>query len=522
MNKKRLLTGLALMAASALVVAGCGDTGTDSTGDGEKTLVIDATFDAFDTTDPARERSSMGGLSIKAMYESLITFDGGDVSKTVPGLATMTVNDEYTEFTFKLDTTRKFVSGATLTVDDAVYTLERARSLDTLNSPYLANLTFTKTDEETLTITSPTPRPELPGVLGSSWAGIVEKKVVEENGGTMGEGDTADKWFNTATAGTGPYTIDRADFSSELVLKRNPNYNGDKPAGYDRIILRKADTSTQLMSLQAGDAQMVLDISPSEAATLDASMVLSTPSLSSIYLLTNFDFFGYEGLTGLRAAIDYDALVAQAGAGAQQLNSIIPFQFAGAAPESARLKRDLAVAEPIASAFGETIDLSYLSDATIYGLQFTSLAEMLQAQLQEAGFKVELKPTPGSVFWADYMAGTIEVGLAYWLPEYLDPAGYLVFAPKNQWAEENVFGDVYANWTQASPEFTETIGECYTLVDPAARNAAFAKWGELSNKESAYVPLFQPAVNIGHAAEVEGIVYNGMWTVDVGYLKPAS
>ncbi|MDR2566307.1 MAG: ABC transporter substrate-binding protein [Bifidobacteriaceae bacterium] len=519
--KKPLLVGAALLAAGALALGGCA--GDDETpAKKEATLVIDATFDAFDTTDPARERSSMGALTVKAMYESLITFDGGDLSKTVPGLATMAVNDEYTEFTFKLDTKRKFVSGATVTVEDAIYTLERARSLNTLNSPYLANLEFTKTDDETLTITSETPRPELPGILGSSWAGIVEKKVVEENGGTMGEGDTADKWFNTATAGTGPYTIDRADFSAELVLKRNPNYNGDKPAGYDRVILRKADASTQKMALEAGDAQMVLDISPAEAATLDPSMVLSTPSLSSIYLLTNFKFFGLEGLKGLRAAIDYDALVEQAGAGAQQLNSIIPFQFAGAAPESARLKRDLAVAEPIASAFTETIHVSYLSDATIYGLQFTSLAEKLQAQLQEAGFKVELKPTPGSVFWADYMAGTIEVGLAYWLPEYLDPAGYLVFAPKNQWAEENVFGDTYANWTEASAEFTETIGECYTVVEPTARAAAFAKWGELSNQESAYVPLFQPAINIGHAADVDGIVYNGMWTVDVGMLKPKS
>ncbi|MDR0416291.1 MAG: ABC transporter substrate-binding protein [Propionibacteriaceae bacterium] len=520
MKKKTLLAGVALFTAGALALAGCA--GDDNPSAGGATLVIDATFDAFNTTDPAQERSSMGALSVKAMYESLITFDGGDLSQTVPGLATMTVNDAYTEFTFKLDTTRKFVSGATVTVEDAVYTLERARSLNTLNSPYLANLTFTKTDDTTLTITSPTPRPELPGILGSSWAGIVEKKVVEENGGTMGESDTADQWFNTATAGTGPYTIERADFSSELVLKRNPNYNGSKPAGYDRVILRKADASTQKMSLEAGDAQMVLDISPAEAATLDPSMVLSTPSLSSIYLLTNFKFFGYEGLKGLRAAIDYDALIEQAGAGARQLNAIIPFQFAGAASESVRLKRDLAVAEPIASAFAETIHLSYLSDATIYGLQFTSLAEKLQAQLQEAGFKVELKPTPGSVFWADYMAGAIEVGLAYWLPEYLDPAGYLVFAPKNEWAEENVFGDTYANWTEASAEFTKTIGECYTLVEPSARNAAFAKWGALSNQESAYVPLFQPAINIGHAADVDGIVYNGMWTVDVGMLKPKS
>jgi peptide/nickel transport system substrate-binding protein len=531
--KKTLSLGAALLLAGALALGGCAQdssTGNDPAtgaaadqgGAAETTVVIDASYDYFETVDPARERSSLGALTVHALYDTLVTYAGEDMSTVVDGLASMEIADEFKTFTFTLDPDRHFATGNPVTADDVIFSLTRVQNIGSNSSPYYAGMTFTKVDDLTVVITTEEPKADLPAIIASEPSAIVEQAVVEAAGGTADETDAAEASLNVTAAGSGPYQIEKADFTGEVVLVKNANYDGPNQPGFDRVVIRNADASTQKMSLEAGDTQVALDLSPAEAATLDPSMVYSAPSVSNVYLITSFEYLGLDALTGIRAAIDYDALVELAGAGARQSTAIVPRQFAGAAPESATLKHDLEAAKPLAAAFDKTIKLSYLSDASIYGLQFTSLAEKLQAQLQEAGFQVELAPTPGATFWDSYSSGTLQMGLAYWLPDYLDASGYLVFAPPNSYAPDNAFGQTFANWKTASDEFQAAVEAAYAATDEAERKAAFEKFGELSNQESPFIPLFQPAINIGHAADVTGVAYNAAWTIDVALLKPAA
>jgi peptide/nickel transport system substrate-binding protein len=519
--KRPLLTATALLTVGLLTLSACGG-GTaptpeqsGSTEPAAQSIVIDASFDNFETIDPAWERSSLGNLSTKVLYDTLLTYTGDDMSTTVPNLATMEISEDYKTFTFKLTAGRVFSSGNPVTADDVVFSLTRVREVGSNNSVYLADVEIEKVDETTVKLTTKTPRADLPAIIASPPNSIVEKAVVVANGGAADKTDDAETALNAASAGSGPYILEKADFTAEIVFTLNEKYNGDEKPGYSRIIIRKSDASTQKMSLEAGESQIAMDLSPSEAASLDPAMLYSTPTVATVYLITNQTFFGDNGLKGLKAAIDYPAMVAQAGSGVSQATSMIPKQFAGAVPEADAPKYDLEAAKPLAAAFGKPIKLSYLSDANIYGLQFTSLAEKLQSQLQEAGFQVELAPTPGAVFWEEYSSGKLTAALAYWMPDYLDPTGYLVFAPSNQ------FGEKFANWPKSSPEFAKAVTTAADATDAAARAAAFTEFGKLSNAESPFVPILQPAINIGHAANVTGLSYNAAYTLDLADLKPA-
>ncbi|HLS15733.1 MAG TPA: hypothetical protein VK095_14590, partial [Beutenbergiaceae bacterium] len=97
--------GAAITAAAALVLAGCGGGNGDSTEGASEigdTLVVDTSF-IIETGDPGRTYDQTGYMVVKAVYDSLLTFEPGDETTPVPNLATYEQNEDATEFTFTLD-----------------------------------------------------------------------------------------------------------------------------------------------------------------------------------------------------------------------------------------------------------------------------------------------------------------------------------------------------------------------------------------------------------------------------------
>src|SRR5439155_266174 len=60
---------------------------------------------------------------------------------------------------------------------------------------------------------------------------------------------------------------------------------------------------------------------------------------------------------------------------------------------------------------------------------FASLAQKVQANLQAAGFKIELAGSPVGTWLQKYRDGKMAFGLSLWGPDYPDPADYLAFTP---------------------------------------------------------------------------------------------
>ncbi|MCL2737011.1 MAG: ABC transporter substrate-binding protein [Propionibacteriaceae bacterium] len=517
-----------VVAAATLVLSACSSpsssptstTGSSSTAQ----IVIDTTFD-IKTIDPGREYEPTGQIVVKALYDTLLTFADDDTTTVIPDLATYTANADLTQFTFTLAPGRVFADGSPVTADDVVFSLQRLEGMKGNPSFLLDGVTVTKVDDSTIQLTTTDPNPALPATLATPSAGIMNSKVVKDNGGTTDETDAAETFLNENSAGSGPYVLKTMDVASQVVLTKNPAYNGPQTATYDTVILRNVEPATQKMNVERGDAQIALGLSPDQVASLASTVkVESTPSATVVFLLLNADptVNAYTAdpqcVKAIKEAIDYPSLLELAGAGASQATGLVPTGFLGALPASDELTFDLAAATSNAAACGiagQKVTLSFPNDIDPTGLSLSTLAQRIQVQLQAAGITVDLAPAPFATEIDPYRTGKEQIGLWYWNPDYMDPANYLAFGPGQSVG-------LRAGWqADADPTIADLVAQAYTTGDETQRQTLFEEWGKAMNADSPFIPLIQPGSNVAHQPSVTNVYYNPTWLINVAGLGAA-
>ena len=93
------------------------------------------------------------------------------------------------------------------------------------------------------------------------YMGILDSKVLKEQGGTDAEdavtADTATPWLDQNSAGSGPFVLKSWDRQAEIVMEANPNYWGEPPK-VDRIVIKMVDDPTTAMQMmQRGDMDRI-------------------------------------------------------------------------------------------------------------------------------------------------------------------------------------------------------------------------------------------------------------------------
>src|SRR5699024_6017773 len=127
--------------ATCLLVAGCtaggegpapsdaDDAPQTETDAPSGTLTVTNSF-VIDSLDPAQVYEATGNTVVHAVYDTLLTFEGSDVSNPVPLLAeSWEANDDATEFTFHLHPDAAFSDGSPVEAEDVVFSLNRLRNL---------------------------------------------------------------------------------------------------------------------------------------------------------------------------------------------------------------------------------------------------------------------------------------------------------------------------------------------------------------------------------------------------------
>jgi peptide/nickel transport system substrate-binding protein len=523
----RRLAPLALGTVALFALVGCSGGNSANTNDESQSggsLVIDTAF-SIETTDPGHTYDPTGNMVAKALYETLVDFEGSDVTTPVPGLASWEQNDDATEFTFTLEDGRTFSDGSEITADDVVFSLQRIQGMvDAKPNFLLAGITIEKVDDATVRFTSETPLLQLPAILANPALGIVNAEVVEENGGTVDGSDSAQSFLDGESAGSGPFILDTLDLSSQVVLTKNPEYTGDEEPAYDRVVIRNVtESATQLINLQGGDTMVAMDLNGDQVEGLaDGFTVDSVPSGQTIFLLLNQssdvsgDLANVDLAEAVRYGLDYDALLELAGAGATQATGVIPTGFEGALEEGVTQDLDRAKAALEASGYdGETLRLQFPNDYPVGGVEFTPLAERVQSQLKEIGLNVELAPAPFATELDAYVAGTEGFGLWFWGPDYADSANFLPFGP-------GLKVGLRSGWdADANPEIAELAAAAASATDVDERTADFTAFAEAMQEQGPFVPLIVPGRNIATTDSVSGAVYNSVWDVDIAEITPA-
>ena len=521
-----LAVGVALAATAVAYATSTGSAqGTD-------TLVVDRSFE-IRTADPQRAFEPTAAIVDRAIYDTLLTFRGGNVSRPVLMAARgYRASRDARTYTFDLRRDITFADGTRMTAADVVFSFRRLINLKGNPAFLLAGVTVTSRGRYTVILRSATPNTALPAIVANPSLGIVNSGLAKRNGATdaanAATADRAERWFNSAAsrgAGSGPYLLRQYSTTSQLVLEQNPRYWGRKPA-FERVVVRNMVAATQFINIQRGRHEVAIDLSAQQAQSLRRNRRLRVTTQPSTWV---FWFFANENpevssatpnarfQAAVRYAVDYASLVRIAGGGAIQARGIIPSMFLGALPR-ATVSRDLARArrELAASGVGDqTFTLEYPSDLTINGVSFGTLAQRIQANLREAGINVDLAGAPTGTWLDKYRSGKMAFGLSLWGPDYPDPADYLAFMPGE-------LVGLRAGWPKgADPTIERLAAQARVTTRDAARAPIYRQIQRRLNQSGPYFPLIQPTQVFASTTDLRGAVFNPLYQIDVRLPTPA-
>ncbi|PJM75622.1 ABC transporter substrate-binding protein [Bifidobacterium simiarum] len=535
--KKSLIVRVAAAASALAMAAGlaaCGGSSTGSSSSSGSSLVVNTNFDAK-SFDPARAYEFTSNMVSHQVYETPLAYgdNGNDFTKVEPGVAKYEISPDAKTVTLTVQDGHTFSDGAKVTADDLAFSLQRLQGMQSnpsflLTDPAGKLVKVSKKDDKTVTLTSSVAYPALPYILAFPSTGVVEKKVVEEHGGTTDTNDKAETWLNSNSAGSGPYKIASADIKSEVKLAANDKYTSKDKPKYTNVVIQNTTAATQKVNVQAGTAQLAFDLGADDAKGLDTSKVklASSPSMYTLYAYINASKeYGKAAsdpnfINAFRHAINYDEILKFVGDGAVQPGGIIPAAINGALKSDEHNTYDLAKAKELlakSSYKGEKIELVVPSDMAVGGVNLQNLAQKVQEQVKAAGINLELKPL-SSTAWLDvYRNGTAQSSIAYWGADYPEAGDYASFAPDGPTG-------LHAGWKTgagiATAEATKPLFEkAQTTVDKDARAKAFQAAQQKMNDGGPFVPIVVPAGRIAYASSLSGVNYNAIWYTDLASVK---
>ncbi len=189
----------------------------------QKTLVVGSNF-VIKTLDPGRTIETTSHMINHSVYDSLVTFDGEDLTTPKPSLATeWKISPDGKTYTFKIRPNVKFTSGNPLTAADFKWSLDRVRNIKGNPSVFLDSVgEIEAPDPSTLVLKLKAVTAGLLPILSNPSLGAVDSKLVMEKGGDASpqakEKDKAESFLNGQSAGTGAYILSRYVPDQEVVL----------------------------------------------------------------------------------------------------------------------------------------------------------------------------------------------------------------------------------------------------------------------------------------------------------------
>ncbi len=334
---------------------------------------------------------------------------------------------------------------------------------------------------------------------------IVSQKAVEAVGG---------RYTTEIPAQCGPFLMDSWEQNQKVTLKANPDWTGEKPA-FERVeFYIVSDDQTAQLAYEA-DAFDFTRLAVGAAAQLkdampDGARVIEAPGTRYAWLTINLNAeplkdirvrqaiqYAYDGQAVLDGA--YDGLVPRG-------TGVVPPGSGLARSANLIAARDVEKARALlaeAGAEGLELNLFALTDGTSQ-----TIAQIIQANLAEAGITINIQPVEEAAYWAlgDMTAGEGYKSIELVLMNFaggIDPTENLV------WFRPDQIG-VY-NWSFFdSAEYESLFQASTTEQDPDIRRGMFNKMEDLMEQSGGFVFIcFEPYVAIHDANLVPVILADG-------------
>ncbi len=531
--KKRVI-GLLMTAVLGIgILAGCGSSqgaeGGTSAGDNtdEKVVVVGMSSD-LQTLDPDQMYEVYGNLYAYACYDNLYAVQG-NTTEPKPSLATgYSVDDSGKVFTFELRDDVIFSSGNQMTSADVVFSINRLINLKGNPSYNAANIESVEADGD-YKVKITLKETEAPGTLlaklSSNAFAILDSKILKENGGLDTEdastADTATKWLDSHSAGSGPYTLESWTTGEELILVKNKNYWGDC-GDVDKFILKEiSDTNSEIQMLQSGDIDVAMELSN------DNKDQITSPDISVETAQTDTITFlfmnGDENISGPLAnekvreaisyAIDYDGLKSLCGDGAVSIGSFETLDMGGYERESGY--RDIEKAKKLLTEAGypDGFDTTLtVGNVVNEGMAWSVIGQKIQGDLAEIGVNIKISTVEPAVLYDDYRNGKSSFIVMYWSPDYFDMSNTaLGFMPSNVY--DGLIG-TRGNWKvdeARAKQYTDLIDVVKTSSNDDKRSDAVQKLQSMYAEDGNCIFLLQhPKIYAYNQNVVSDVEYNNL------------
>ena len=497
-------------------------------GGAANTLVFATNMSDLITLDPATMYAWTGILIVHNLYQTLVQYEGTDLSVIKPGLAEKwDIKDagDHWEVTFNLRSVAKFASGNGITADDVVYSFQRVIALKQGPSYLFAsNIGLTKdsfkaVDPQTVVITLPkTASPQVfLSILTFTVGSIVDSKEVRahEANGDMGNG-----WLLDHSAGSGPYTVDHWTKEVEVLLKTNPNYGATQPAVANVLVRHVLESTNQQFGLERGDIDIARNLSPDQIAALKGKPGVTTTtgdSMLLVYIGMNQSVAALADKNvreALRTAIDYDGLVNDLLKGnARKVQTLVPQGLMGYNPD-APFQADPQKAKSLLQQAGQgnlTLELLCPTGTAPGGAAWADIAAKLQSDFANAGITINIKQTQYSTLYDTYRANKHQLIMVEWGPDFPDPD-----------ANVGPFTEFDINSIATRQGWKDAIGDkakaAALLLDLTQREAAYKDITDYVLHNGPYAVLYQPTEVFGLRSNVKGFAWKANGWVDFAAL----
>lgn len=489
-----LASGLALPAASASA----------------KTLKW-ASAGEIPTWDPHSQNLSLTNGVHAWVYESLVYYN--KKFEIEPMLATKWELKTPTQMRFYLRKGVRFHDGSTLTADDVVFSIARARDKQSNFGIYAQGIDkVVKVDDLTVDILLEAPNPVLLRQLTE--LRILNKAWAEKNNSVRPkDARSKDETFaHRNTNGTGPMMLKEWQTDVKSVLVRNPNWWGKLEDDITEVIyLPIKSDATRTAALLSGEVDMLLDPPPQDTPRLrqnDRLKVLEGAENRTIFLgmdqfsneLPGSDVKGRNPLKDVRVrkalyqAIDIDAIKRSIMRGqSQPTGSIIATQVLGWNKDNdKRLPFDVNAAKALLAqagypnGFEVTMDCPnnrYINDEEI--------CQAVVAMWSKAGVRARLKTQPLATYFPQLLRHETSIYMLGWGVPTFDA----LYSLQSLVRSKGAGGDGNYNIGRYSnPQMDALIERIKKETDEKNRLELIHKALLLHNQEVAHIPLHNQVI----------------------------
>ena len=461
----------------------------------EKKILTMAQKAEIKTLDPQKATDSVSRSIIKLINQTLVYID--NEGNIVPELAQEITKVSPKETLIKIKNDIKFSNGETLTIDDVLFSLERAKASPKMSQDLYMIESFEKVDDRTLKINTLYDAGNLLHKLASGGVAIVNKKAFEEDENNI--------------VGTGMFKLKEWVAGEKLVLERNEFFK-DSKSNIDTLVVKFVpEANSRMIMLETGEIDLARDLLP-----LDFQKISEDTKFTTVEVETPSNMFlGFD----LRNELLADKRVRQAIAYAINNEDLVKTVFNGSAsvatspvpkittghnensnnyPQNIEKAKQLLAEAGYPNGFN--IELFVSEDN-----QRIDMAVIIQDNLKKIGIYAEIK----TFQWAAYVS-TIEN------PNIIKPLFIMSWNISNDDPDEVLYPLYHSSQIDAhtnvvfykNEKFDNLISEARETTDKDKRMKLYEEAQDIIQEDLPHYTLVYPKQNFAYKASIKNIKYN--------------